>query len=299
VNRLVFRLGVWSIGLLFGLFVLLFKAEQTNKHMNTIIHTRDTVPAWYQFGFDEGAMSIIIKIHALAVHYIEHLEGWDKALPFYGNRCSGEFSLFKDSRFGFGGVFKVTREDDWNVLKAVLPVMYSEGKPHSSEGYEKNLWMSLAALFNLMLPMFDRKTDSRTPQHIVMGNIGIESRRGKAGISLIFTPHMARWLSIHSDGEIVEVSRMMKAAYNFMWRKDSSSRDCMSRVERRDDGTCLTLSVPGDGCWVSGGRSSCGQGFRLDSHNVDSFLQLLTFLVGFCKLHELALSGTELPDSFF
>ncbi len=264
--------------------------------METIIHTRDTVPAWYQLGFDEDSMSIVIKIHGRAVYYMSNLKNLSRALPFYKDRCSGEFNLFKGGHFGFGGVFTVFTDSDWTNLHAKLPVMFSNGRPHSSAGYEKDLWMSLGLLFNLLLPTFDAKTDDRIPQHIVMGRIGLEVGRGRAGLSLTFTPHMARWLSAQLDGEFKEVVRVMEKADKFMWENNSAGGDYRFRAEKRGGG--FGLGVPGDGCWVNGERSVDERGFELDSHNVDGLLQLLTFLVGLCKLQELALSGTELSDSF-
>lgn len=251
--------------------------------MNSTLNDERHPAAWYRMDFDIKTMSIKIILHNDVVEFIKLIDNLDEGASLYAERCPGALKIFADNTFGFDGAFKVTSGDVWTVLEASLPVMRPSTNPLSKEGYGRDLWMSMALLFNLLLPIFGSENQTRIPeiQMITMGSMGLDIGSGKAGFSVTFSPKMTEWFLTLPVGEIENVTNIMRLVDSFMW-ENNSARGVGVVARKRDN--VLILSAPGDGCWMSGSQDFSGEGMDLDPHNVDNMLQMFTFFVGICVL---------------
>jgi hypothetical protein len=112
--------------------------------------------------------------------------------------------------------------------------------------------------------------------------MGLDIGGGKAGFSATLSPRMTEWFLAHPEGELENITQIMRLADSFMWENNSAGG---VGVFARKRGNSLILSAPGNGCWMSGSQDFSGEGMDVDPHNVDGLLQMLTFFVGICVLY--------------
>lgn len=251
---------------------------------------------WYSLSFDREHGSIVIRIDPRIVEWIEqNIEGNLSAVQFYGKRCQDEFIFFDDDKFGFGGVASVGRDYGWLKLDFSL----AQASERSKQG---NLWMTFSLLFNLILPCFAMDNIHKVAdlenvlQLVIMGNIGCEVGRGRAGFSVEFSPKMARITNQLSETALGRVADAMQSVDTLVYSGGSKAGRSGSRFQvhkRGDDNSpAFILSVPGDGCWLAGRLNADEQGASLDPHNVDSFGQMACYLAGICCLHDIVLEAS-------
>lgn len=262
---------------------------------------QDLIPMWYKISNQDQGKSIAITAHKKVLEHEVFGIDWSKApvvADFKKDYGLSTFTSPCEGDWGFCNVLKfVKTEGDWMTWKVKMPVI--KGK---SEAVEDSREYTLAVRASLYLFVANRlrtceyNTRWYSSQLIVIRGISLpqkDQNKFTGALDVVLTPAAIKWLAKQQhQAHLAPVIDAMKSAYQHMWSKPITSFDHFGALYRQP--RWLNLEVPGDRCRLEpDGYGNCrddDRGYSLFSHNVDSSLQQLTFLMGLAKLHDLMMA---------
>lgn len=250
---------------------------------------RDVMPLWYDLGFDEKSVSIMIWLHPKAFELIcVLLKETAPAVKDFINKFNfPSFITPTNICWGFGEMMKTTNEGKQISVKCELPVI----KNGANIAWDKSF--AVSATLNLLfsaLWLMEETTDDSLSQLLIIENMRTESDLYGGALSVSISPEVCRWINTFPDNyNHPKISGAMRTAFQKMWVEEESFMDRSTALLRKPK--WINLDCPGDGCGLDPkdyyDAEQLNKGYTLLPHNTDSPLQQLTLLVGVAKLCQL------------
>jgi hypothetical protein len=253
------------------------------------------VPAWYELSYlKPGTLGIEIHQKVIdffaAEKYLKTPRGLSKhAFPF-----PPLIEQPSNLVFDFGNPFLLgqSKRSGWLNYELSLPILRGEdGYCRQDFNPITGVRATLECLF-LILSLFKGETGSPKRQLLVVEGLRNETNLHGGSLWVYLTPSTCLYLrQFPSHSCVPEIDEAMSQTYQYLWPEEEINifNRCSTRCQ---ESHFLHLSVPGNACGLdpdyhSGLGNYRARGYSLSPHNVDSYLQQFSLLMGLAKLHDL------------
>lgn len=197
-----------------------------------------------------------------------------------------EFISPGTSAWGYGPVVtEAVADHGWVQLSCQLPIQSQNHETAWHEGYAFSA--TLRMIFRV-LSVNEFVPQTHRQQLIAIDDLMAESGMHGASMSGFVSPIMTDWTRSNEERDLSQVRSLMHGVHNAIWAGSGAQDREFNAIINQ--GT-IVLSVPGDRCdlYCDGFHlPKEGQGYELESHNVDSPFQQMELLMGLAAIHDLA-----------
>jgi len=261
---------------------------------------RENVPVWYEISVGLDGLSLIFKIHKLAMNYIYNTLNGNYKNCFDGIQQANQLPEFivpnGQNNWGFGSVlsFVANLDFDWVTVKCNLPqVLFFKNKDLVNNNWKAA--NSISATINLLVEILNtfpinNQTNEKNVQLLTLTLLTDPGVHGFS-INVDLSVNVCKWIksktkSNQESVKCAEILTTLQTNFFHLNGKSSSKNDFTANL---DHPQWIWLGVPGGSCQLHSEKYeiNSGQGYRLIPHNIESSIQQLSFLMGLAKMHDL------------